>query len=65
MENVHEHKSYGQQWRDDLSPQGLKASIAPVIPTGQDLKAQAKICLNVCCKAPYYVGKFCFRKQDN
>lgn len=64
MENCHEHKSYGQQWKEDLSAEGWKRSVAPLFPTPEVMKEQSKICYNVLCKGLYYAGKFCFTKHE-
>lgn len=64
MENVHEHKSYGQQWREDLSAEGWKKNLGPLIPSVADLKEEGRIVYNVCCKSPYFIGKFLFTKHE-
>ena len=64
MENIHEHKPYGQQLREDLSVEGWKKSIGPLFPSAADLKEEGRIVYNVLCKSPYHIGKFCVTKHD-
>lgn len=59
----HEAKSYSQQWKDDFTYKGFKKNVGPVIPSGQDLKAQGKVLYNVFICGVYHVGKFCFSKH--
>ena len=64
MDNVHEHKSYGQQFREDLSAEGWKKSVGPLFPSASDVKEEGKMIFNVLCKGPYHIGKFITSKHE-
>lgn len=64
MESAHEYKTYGQQWKDDLSAEGFKKNLGPLVPTVDELKAQGKICYNVIVKGPYHIVKFIGTKHE-
>ena len=64
MDNAHEPMSYGEQWKYDFTPKGIRENIGSIIPSGKDLKEQGVVCYNVLVKGPYYLGKFCFSKGN-
>ncbi|MDF2700465.1 MAG: hypothetical protein K0Q49_2023 [Haloplasmataceae bacterium] len=60
MDNIHEPKSYGQQWREDFTWKGFREnSVGPIVPSFADLKDQGKVVYNVLIKSPYHIYKFC------
>lgn len=62
--SAHEPKSYGQQWKEDVSGAGLKKSFESIIPTGTDLKAQGVLIYKVASTGCFKAGKFIFTKHD-
>lgn len=64
MEQSHDYKSYGQQWKDDFKWSGIKYNCSNVFPSAADWKDQGKAVYHIFIKGPVHIARFISHKQD-